>query len=80
MGEEQMGLGGRDESAFYQAETQMLIRENQMLKHRIRDLEKQLSEAVGAGNTSVTHEPSHTSHLIHSTSASEDEPARRSEP
>jgi len=31
-------LGGRDESAFYQAETQMLIRENQMLKHRIRDL------------------------------------------
>jgi hypothetical protein len=33
-------LGGRDESAFYQAETQMLTRENQMLKHRIRDLGK----------------------------------------
>ena len=33
-------LGGRDESAFYQAETQMLVRENQMLKHRIRDLGK----------------------------------------
>ncbi|PNY27597.1 Uncharacterized protein TCAP_02478 [Tolypocladium capitatum] len=32
-------LGGRDESAFYQAETQMLVRENQMLRHRIRDLE-----------------------------------------
>jgi hypothetical protein len=31
-------LGGRDESAFYQAETQMLTRENQMLRHRIRDL------------------------------------------
>lgn len=32
-------LGGtRDESAFYQAETQMLTRENQMLKHRIREL------------------------------------------
>ena len=31
-------LGGRDENAFYQAETQMLIRENQMLRHRIRDL------------------------------------------
>lgn len=31
-------LGGRDESAFYQAETQMLVRENQMLRHRIRDL------------------------------------------
>lgn len=31
-------LGGRDESAFYQAETQMMVRENQMLRHRIRDL------------------------------------------
>lgn len=31
-------MGGRDESAFYQAETQMLVRENQMLRHRIRDL------------------------------------------
>lgn len=32
-------LGGtRDESAFYQAETQMLTRENQMLKQRIREL------------------------------------------
>ena len=28
----------RDESAFYQAETQMLTRENQMLKLRIREL------------------------------------------
>jgi hypothetical protein len=35
---DQLGLGGRDESAFYQAETQMLVRENQMLRHRIRDL------------------------------------------
>lgn len=31
-------LGGRDESAFYQAETQMLVRENQMLRHRVREL------------------------------------------
>jgi hypothetical protein len=31
-------LNGRDESAFYQAETQMLTRENQMLRHRIREL------------------------------------------
>lgn len=30
--------GARDESAFYQAETQMLTRENQMLKQRIREL------------------------------------------
>ena len=30
--------GSRDESAFYQAETQMLTRENQMLRNRIREL------------------------------------------
>jgi hypothetical protein len=30
----------RDESAFYQAETQSLTRENQMLKVRIRELGK----------------------------------------
>jgi len=35
---EPWALGGRDESAFYQAESQMLIRENQMLRHRIREL------------------------------------------
>ena len=36
---EEWSLGGpRDESAFYQAETQMLTRENQMLKQRIREL------------------------------------------
>jgi len=37
-GGEAWSLGGRDESAFYQAETQMLIRENQMLRQRIREL------------------------------------------
>lgn len=41
---EQYTLGGRDESAFYQAETQMLVRENQMLRHRIRDLGKFLGD------------------------------------
>lgn len=35
---EHLTLGGSNESAFYQAETQMLVRENQMLRHRIRDL------------------------------------------
>lgn len=34
---------GRDESAFYQAETQNLTRENQMLKLRIRELGKSLA-------------------------------------
>lgn len=37
-GGEAWSLGGRDESAFYQAETQMMIRENQMLRQRIREL------------------------------------------
>lgn len=34
----------RDESAFYQAETANLTRENQMLRVRIRELERQVSE------------------------------------
>ena len=37
-GGEAWSLGGRDESAFYQAETQMMVRENQMLRQRIREL------------------------------------------
>jgi hypothetical protein len=37
---------GRDESAFYQAETQNLTRENQMLKLRIRELGKPLPRPV----------------------------------
>ncbi|KAH8681129.1 hypothetical protein BX600DRAFT_12884 [Xylariales sp. PMI_506] len=64
-------LGGRDESAFYQAETQSLVRENQMLRHRIRELERQLNEAHSA--SSVTHEPSQSSLLLQSTSASEED-------
>lgn len=41
-------LGGtRDDSAFYQAETQMLTRENQMLKLRIRELGKHLNISRG---------------------------------
>ena len=36
------GQGSRDESAFYQAETQMLTRENQMLRLRIRELGRSL--------------------------------------
>ncbi|KAK8028868.1 L-2-hydroxyglutarate oxidase LhgO [Apiospora marii] len=63
--------GGRDESAFYQAETQSLVRENQMLRHRIRELERQVSDSSHA-HSSVTREPTHPSHLLHSTSISED--------
>jgi hypothetical protein len=45
----------RDESAFYQAETAALTRENQMLRMRIRELEKQVNEAHAApANTPAT--------------------------
>ncbi|KAK4995896.1 hypothetical protein LTR66_004379 [Elasticomyces elasticus] len=45
---DEWSLGGsRDESAFYQAETQMLTRENQMLKQRIRELERQINDLSG---------------------------------
>ncbi|KAF4470735.1 FAD dependent oxidoreductase [Fusarium albosuccineum] len=63
-------LGGRDESAFYQAETQMLVRENQMLRHRIRELEKQLSD-VGTGSPTA-HEPPHHSSLTRSSTTVEE--------
>ncbi|XWW99533.1 hypothetical protein V2A60_007543 [Cordyceps javanica] len=51
-------LGGRDESAFYQAEAQMLTRENQMLKHRIADLQKQLTELSAAQGSTEPPTPS----------------------
>ncbi|GAW24617.1 hypothetical protein ANO14919_142080 [Xylariales sp. No.14919] len=63
--------GVRDETTYYQAETQSLIRENQMLRHRIRELERQISEAHA--NASITREPVQPSHLTHSTSVSEDD-------
>ncbi|KAI9655557.1 MAG: hypothetical protein M1821_005350 [Bathelium mastoideum] len=44
----------RDESAFYQAETQMLTRENQMLKQRIRELERQIAEMATGSSTPHT--------------------------
>ncbi|KAF2228247.1 hypothetical protein BDZ85DRAFT_13589 [Elsinoe ampelina] len=42
---DEWSMGGvRDESSFYQAETQTLQRENQMLKMRIRELERQIGD------------------------------------
>jgi len=73
-GGESWSLGGRDESAFYQAETQMMIRENQMLRQRIRELERQVSELHA--NSSITHEPATPSHLLRSESVSEEDPTR----
>ncbi|KAK0932820.1 hypothetical protein LTR29_015622 [Friedmanniomyces endolithicus] len=61
-------LGGtRDECAFYQAETQTLTRENQMLKARIRELERQVTDMAHPGPT-ATHNGSTTasSGLAHS--------------
>ncbi|KAM4056834.1 FAD dependent oxidoreductase [Hirsutella rhossiliensis] len=63
-------LGGRDESAFYQAETQMLVRENQMLRHRIRDLEKQFTD-LSASSTSAT-EPTIPSQLTRSSTTADE--------
>ena len=49
------GGGGvaRDESNFYQAETHMLTRENQMLKQRIRELERLLGQEQGHGQEGI---------------------------
>lgn len=74
-------LSGRDESAFYQAETQMLVRENQMLKHRVRELEKQLTEAQIT--PSARHESGHRSSLAQASAEAQaisarHEPGRRS--
>ena len=41
------GLGGRDEAAFYRTEAEMLARENEMLKRRIRELEDMTAKASG---------------------------------
>jgi hypothetical protein len=81
-------LGGRDESAFYQAETQMLVRENQMLRHRVRELGKygvpllrvlhanayteKQLTDVGPGSPAA-HEPPHHSHLTRSSTAADKE-------
>jgi hypothetical protein len=71
-GGEPWTLGGRDESAFYQAETQMMIRENQMLRQRIRELERQVTDLHA--NSAITREPALPSHLTSSQSVSEEEP------
>lgn len=40
-------MGGRDEVTFYKTETDMLTRENEMLKRRIRELEEQAARKTG---------------------------------
>jgi hypothetical protein len=48
----------RDDGAFYQAEAAMLSRENQMLRMRIRELERQIS-GQSASNVSHTTSSDH---------------------
>lgn len=50
--------GSREESAFYQAETSNLTRENQMLRLRIRELERQVSEMKERNGTGSSRSPS----------------------
>ncbi|KAF3903132.1 hypothetical protein ABW21_db0205994 [Orbilia brochopaga] len=47
-------MGGRDEVAFYKVETDMLLRENEMLKRRIKELE----EKAAASKTETPADPS----------------------
>jgi len=60
----------RDESTFYQAETSTLTRENQMLKLRIRELERQINElggpAAAASHSPVLHSSLHTAPVVDS--------------
>ncbi|KAK8223960.1 hypothetical protein HDK90DRAFT_421942 [Phyllosticta capitalensis] len=73
-GDWQLGAtGNRDESAFYQAETQMLTRENQMLKMRIRELERQLHHLNPT--SPITQAPATTSNLSSPPLRPEDEPS-----
>lgn len=65
-------LGGRDESAFYQAETQMLTRENQMLKLRVAELEREKDRLYSVGSP-VTHGPPHHSNLTRSSTVADRE-------
>ncbi|PGH05748.1 hypothetical protein GX51_02719 [Blastomyces parvus] len=57
--------GSRDETSYYQAETAMLTRENQMLRVRIRELERQVAEL----SSSTAHAPSAGSRLSNAEAA-----------
>lgn len=54
--------GSREESAFYQAETSNLTRENQMLRQRIRELERQVAEMKERSDTSGSRSSSTAPH------------------
>ena len=47
---------GRDEVAFVRTETEMLVRENEMLKRRIRELEGKMNDAEKMGKAEAEKE------------------------
>ncbi|KAF3176532.1 hypothetical protein TWF225_005085 [Orbilia oligospora] len=61
-------MGGRDEVAFYKAETDMLLRENEMLKRRIKELEDKASGKT-EGSTSSANVPAASSESKENTPA-----------
>lgn len=67
------GVLTRDEAQFYQAEAQMMTRENQMLRLRIRELEREArekSESSASGRRgSMSYEPTTPSGLVRAISA-----------
>ncbi|KAJ9245333.1 hypothetical protein DTO169E5_638 [Paecilomyces variotii] len=67
LGETRTRSSSRDETTFYQAEAANLTRENQLLRQRIRELERQISELTA--NSSRPHPP--TSNLATATSSFE---------
>lgn len=60
----------RDESTFYQAETANLTRENQMLRQRIRELERQLGEMNPNNQASTPPVPSNLATSLATTESS----------
>lgn len=74
-GGENWSLGGRDESAFYQAETQMMVRENQMLRQRIRELGTSLPMLHPNSSRSLMISPERQVNDLHSNSSITHEPA-----
>ncbi|KAL1895986.1 hypothetical protein Cpir12675_003026 [Ceratocystis pirilliformis] len=58
-------MAARDDSSFYQAETQIMMRENQMLRHRIRELEKQVADMAAASPTTANQNLTRRSSLVH---------------
>jgi hypothetical protein len=70
----------RDETAYYQAETANLTRENQMLRMRIRELERQINDlSASPRNTPIPPSNLVSSQTMLSTRAAEEEASAAAE-